>query len=397
MEGAVDFKKVKILLHHHALAYQDAVGVHIQSFIGEWAKALSMHFEEVGLLLPATQTKHEQQDTLLSVANIHLYPLPTGGKRWDYFQRKQQIARVCRQVSGQYDILLVRGITPRQWTVWRNCQTPHKAFLLVGSLCENRPKFGWRWGEFLTWGLTQLRRWEFGKIANGRRTLLSANSPYLVKEIAATAHTTVHFIPTNTLRKAQISPFEPRPVSLERCKLLFVGRVVQDKGIEDLIAALSLLRQPSALLKIVGKVSPPYLDRLIRLSKSLGVGAQIVWQGFVPFGEDLLMHYKEADLLVLPSWHEGFPHCIWEAAATSTPVLVTAVGGIPGLVDDGLVTFIKKRSPKDIAAKITFLTANQILREEKTARLHALCKEYTVESGAAILKRIVTAHTDSIR
>ena len=45
--------------------------------------------------------------------------------------------------------------------------------------------------------------------------------------------------------------------------------------------------------------------------------------------------YERADALVLPTYSEGFPHVIWEAAAHSCPVIVSGVGGVPALWKDG--------------------------------------------------------------
>ena len=185
---------MKLLIHHHAPAFEDGQGIHVQSFIGCWVNALSHYFEEIGLLLPAVLIKSIVQDTLIDAPNIRFYPLPMGGKRWDYFQRKKQIQATCRKVSNGYDMLLIRGITPRQWTVWQHCDVPGKAFLLVGSLFENRPEFGLGLSRFLTWALSRIRLHEFKKIS--RQGIMLANSPHLVQEINDFTGNWAQFVPT---------------------------------------------------------------------------------------------------------------------------------------------------------------------------------------------------------
>ena len=342
--------------------------------------------------MPYSRHKNDSQDTLLNQPNISFYALPQGGRRWDYFKRKRKIAQTCKAVSPHYDALLIRGITPRQWTVWQNCKVSCKAFLLVGSLQENRPPFSWKLNVFLTWVLTQVRRWEFGKIAASEQSLLFANSPALVQEIQKDWGAKALFVSTNTIKVEQIGRLVFKKINTPCC-LLFVGRVVRDKGIEDLIEALALLnskREHSFVLKIIGNAEITYKAHLERMASELGVADYIGWEGFVPFGESLLQQYRAADFLVLPSWHEGFPHCIWEAAATSTPVIVTAVGGIPGLVDNSMVTFVHKHSPEDIASKIVSILSAPKIRWEKVERLHTLCHGFTVEFGAKTLADILT-------
>jgi glycosyltransferase involved in cell wall biosynthesis len=357
-------------------------------------KELSLYFEEIGLLLPLSGQKNDTQDTLLDQPNICLYPLPSEGGRLGTFERKRKISQICKKVSENYDLLLVRGITPRQWIVWKNCRTPQKAFLLVGSLRENRPPFGLRLNEILIWSLSHVRRWEFKKIISIQSALIFANSPHEVREIQDDWAVKALFVSTNTIKNEQIKPLAFREIN-NPCSLLFVGRVVQDKGIEELIEALALLNSREKIrfiLIIVGNVEISYKEKLEFLATKLGIRDQIEWKGFVPFGETLLQLYGAADFFVLPSWHEGFPHSIWEAGATSTPVVVTSVGGIPGLVNDQLVTFINKHSPEDIVFKIENLINHPNIRKAKIERLHAYVKHFTVERGAEEIVKIFKKH-----
>lgn len=374
---------MRLLIHHHAPAFVDEQGIHVQSFIGHWVNALSPHLEQIGLLLPVTSVQSAYQDTLICEPNVQLHALPMGGRRWDYFERKRRIGAICREVSKNYDVLLVRGLTPRQWTIWRHCDVQKKAFLLVGSLLENRPKFGWAPDALLTWALSFIRRQEFNRIS--KTGILLANSPQLVYEISAVSGSAAQFVSTNTLQKNQIPPLERKEIG-HPCQLLFCGRVVPDKGIEELIAALGMLqKQGTYQLWVLGNLAPTYKARLESLAAQWNVENDIYWEGFVPFGPKLLAYYQRADFMVLPSYHEGFPHSIWEAAAFSVPVLTTKVGGIPGLVDDSMVQFIEKKSARDIAEKISWLAHQPSLRWEKVERLYQHGLGFTVEAGAKSL------------
>ncbi|MDX1912538.1 MAG: glycosyltransferase family 4 protein [Saprospiraceae bacterium] len=382
---------MKVLLHHHAGVFRDAEGsMHLPAFLGKWVDCMAEHVAQIGLLLPQTTEKQAHQDHVLTPrSNLHLHALPTGGRRWDFFQRRRRIAQICREVSGDYDLLLVRGITPRQWTVWQNCRTVRKAFLLVGSLRENRPPFGWQPDVFFTWLMLRIRKMEFGKICRQPGALLLANSPHLVTELRVGQGAEPFFASTNTIAGAQIPPFQFREIH-SPVRLLFTGRVVRDKGVEDLLHALALLPE-TYTLRIVGGVAPKYQAYLNDMASGLGIGKQVEWAGFIPFGETLLAEYGRADVYVLPSWHEGFPHSLWEAAAMSTPVLTTPVGGIPGLVDESMVTFVRPRDPADLARGIENVVKDQTERHKKAAKLHAHSYHYHLENGVKRLLELMTA------
>jgi glycosyltransferase involved in cell wall biosynthesis len=106
----------------------------------------------------------------------------------------------------------------------------------------------------------------------------------------------------------------------------FVGRLTTDKGVPELIEAFDaiLKREPEAHLLLVGwfDVSEDALptrwrDRIVNHPR-------ICCTGFVP---DTAPYYRAMDVMVLPSWREGFPNVVLEAAATGIPVITTESTG----------------------------------------------------------------------
>jgi glycosyltransferase involved in cell wall biosynthesis len=95
--------------------------------------------------------------------------------------------------------------------------------------------------------------------------------------------------------------------------------------------------------------------------------------------------YEQSDIFVLPTWHEGFPHSIWEAAATSLPIFVTKVGGITGIVNDELVNFCQVHNPKDIAQKIANALAFPDATNAKTEKMFEFSKGFSVQQCATKL------------
>jgi glycosyltransferase involved in cell wall biosynthesis len=106
----------------------------------------------------------------------------------------------------------------------------------------------------------------------------------------------------------------------------FVGRLTRDKGLPELIEAFEAIRKADAAarLLLVGwfDVSEDALDGAMRARIERHAG--IVCTGFV---EDTAPYYRSMDLLVLPTWREGFPNVVLEAAATGIPVVTTESTG----------------------------------------------------------------------
>lgn len=106
----------------------------------------------------------------------------------------------------------------------------------------------------------------------------------------------------------------------------FSGRLTRDKGLPELFEAFDLIlcAEPSTRLLLVGwfDVSEDALDPGVR-SRILR-HANIYCTGFV---HDTAPYYRAMDMLVLPTWREGFPNVVLEAAATGIPVVTTESTG----------------------------------------------------------------------
>lgn len=117
--------------------------------------------------------------------------------------------------------------------------------------------------------------------------------------------------------------------------LLTVGNLHEHKGQRLVVQALARLRQrhPGARLVIVG--DGPDRAALRALSVSSGVGDAVQLVGTVPNAE-MAAWYSAADVLVLASSREGWPNVLLESMACGTPVVATAVGGVPEIVQQSV-------------------------------------------------------------
>ncbi len=111
-------------------------------------------------------------------------------------------------------------------------------------------------------------------------------------------------------------------------KILFVGRLVKIKGIEQILQAFGIFikKYPLSRLYIIGE--GPERENLEQLSKELGIFDYIKFEGFVNPPE-VYQYYKSCDLFILTSYQESFPITILEAMLFKIPIIATNINGGP--------------------------------------------------------------------
>ena len=116
--------------------------------------------------------------------------------------------------------------------------------------------------------------------------------------------------------------------------IVFVGRMVKEKGVETLVRAISLLRNDFINIKVHLIGDGPCASQINTLISDVGLGNQITFLGQLERDavSDELLRSK---ILVLPSRKESFGLVLLEAANAGCAVVATATGGIPSIIDHG--------------------------------------------------------------
>ena len=141
--------------------------------------------------------------------------------------------------------------------------------------------------------------------------------------------------------------------------LLYIGRIVDDKGLDELMHALSTLKKLSINCHLNTYWTGDYLDHIKQLISKLDRINSTSILGNVFDLTELKSYYEKSDIFILPSYHEGFPRTIYEAMIFGLPVVTTSVGGIPAIMKDGFnCRTIKVRSIDDIVRVLSELTTN---------------------------------------
>lgn len=147
-----------------------------------------------------------------------------------------------------------------------------------------------------------------------------------------------------------------RQYSRTECfNILFLGRVAKDKGLHELVEAADRLHQQGRnfTLHIIG--NGEYAGELGSIIQSKGLTDFIFLDGPVYDDQKKAQLYKEADIYILPTYHEGFPRTLYEAMIFGTPIITTFVGGIPSLMEDGEnCKRIEPKSTESIVEAISF-------------------------------------------
>jgi glycosyltransferase involved in cell wall biosynthesis len=116
-------------------------------------------------------------------------------------------------------------------------------------------------------------------------------------------------------------------------RLLFVGRIVHQKGLDLLLSALSELKDLPWEMTIVG--DGPQREPLREAAANFGLEQRIHFASWRR-GADLEAEYGRANLFVFPSRHEGMPNVVLEAMACGLPVIATRIPGNEELVSAGV-------------------------------------------------------------
>jgi glycosyltransferase involved in cell wall biosynthesis len=149
--------------------------------------------------------------------------------------------------------------------------------------------------------------------------------------------------------------------------VVFVGRLVREKGVEVLIDAMPhvLRRCPEAKLVVAGAGARDHLEARAR---SRGVDRKVLFTGFLP-EEDLSRLYGVADVAVFPSLYEPFGIVALEAMAAGAPVVSSDIGGLREVVtheETGVHTWAN--NPESLAWGICRVLSDQTLARQLRRR-----------------------------
>ncbi|HEX3280706.1 MAG TPA: glycosyltransferase family 4 protein [Pyrinomonadaceae bacterium] len=144
----------------------------------------------------------------------------------------------------------------------------------------------------------------------------------------------------------------------------FAARLEELKGPIVLMEAFAATRDhvPDVRLKLAGDGSQR--KQLAALARSLGVAGHYDYNGVYKRPEERTSFMHDLDVFVLPSFTEGTPNSIVEAMANGKPIIASAVGGIPDMIDDESGILVPPGDPRALAKAMIVLAKNPELRRQ---------------------------------
>ncbi len=162
------------------------------------------------------------------------------------------------------------------------------------------------------------------------------------------------------------TPFASRQQSDECCEaenrkmhFLYLGRIMKEKGIDELFTAMCRLHNEygdKVVLDIVGFFEDDYKSAV---EKMVGDGAAV----FHGFQEETRPYYVMADCIVLPSYHEGMSNVLLEASAMGRPVITSDIPGCREAVEDGKSGYLCEMKNADMLFEKMKMMADKSLEE----------------------------------
>lgn len=197
----------------------------------------------------------------------------------------------------------------------------------------------------------------------------------------------IHQVITTTL---SVNDFYFRDFILKssKFKLLFAGNIHPTKGLHELLNAFLLLKNKILNIELyfvgwdaeASNKNLKYIESFALYNK---LTDSIFYLGKKKIGLELLSVYRECDLFILPSYHEGFPRTIWEALSNSLPVITTKVGGIPYMLEHKKHAYlVNPKSVDELVDAVLELHQDSNLRSTLVSNGFNLAKKATLEQQA---------------
>jgi glycosyltransferase involved in cell wall biosynthesis len=207
------------------------------------------------------------------------------------------------------------------------------------------------------------------------------------KEKIRVIHNGVNTENFNNLRKINLLDLINKDVS-SISVLGFVGRLIDQKGLNYLIRAIAKLKDENLSCLIIGEGKEK--EKFKKIAKNLKIENLIFFLGR---RNSAWRYMKNFDILILPSLGEGMPNVILEAMIQEVPVIATNVGGIPEIIVDGENGFLVE--PRDIRGLYDKIKYVLNLSEEKRKKIGKNAKKIVEEKFS--IKRMVKEYENLYR
>jgi glycosyltransferase involved in cell wall biosynthesis len=374
---------MKLGFHCHIPALQQDGNICLPGHTGLFVDSLAALCERVVCFQHSPLLNElDQMDYVINSANVQMVNIGPHTSVPARTLKAIKIRKTFQNWQQELDVMLVRTPTPLLPIIssaWRKPLT----LLVVGNYVagiDPLPQPRWRKELIRVWAY-----WiQHQQMQAAKRSLTFVNSHLLYEQLFLKVPNLIE-TRTTTLNEGD---FYHRT---DTCKtppyrLLYTGRIDRVKGLFEIVEALSLLLTSGfdVVLDLVGIPAKGdlILDELAARARSLHIGERVRYHGYKAAGAELLSYYRQADIFITASKsYEGFPRTIWEAMASSVPVVATRVGSIPAFIDDAAILVPPKQVPA-LARAVEDLLTDPHLRQQLIQKGMDLAQNNTLEKRA---------------
>ena len=186
---------------------------------------------------------------------------------------------------------------------------------------------------------------------------------------------------------------EIKPIKNEKkFDLVFFARISKDKGIEDLLQAVTMIKKekPDISLCVIGSGN---IEPFKKLALELEINNNVYWAGFQPKQEDVHMLAASARICVLPTYHDIISGTIVESLFLKLPVVAYNVGSIHEVnKHEDIISLVEKQDVKGLADSILLLLKNEELQKERAEKGYLRALEMFSTSNNEIRNDLLKAY-----
>jgi glycosyltransferase involved in cell wall biosynthesis len=201
----------------------------------------------------------------------------------------------------------------------------------------------------------------------------------------------------NPIDTSKYHPFPRDSRPNHQLHLLFLGALIKNKGVYDIVDCLARLKQQGFRVRVT-LAGDRELDKVREHARHSGVEDLIDLPGWVDEATKLEL-LRNSELLLLPSYNEGLPLCVLEAMAVGLPVVCSNAGGLADLVSHAENGFIVAPGDVEKMAKyIATLAQDSSLREQMGLRNAKKIRDvYSVQAVAQQIGDLYRELTSEVR
>jgi glycosyltransferase involved in cell wall biosynthesis len=374
--------------HHHVPSVFDSPDrIRVPAFFGMFIEELARQAGTV------TYYTYEGPDTGLedhpleapTVRPVNLGPRPQAPIA--LLRPSGVLKRVDLERDG-VDALIVRGPGPLLPGLIRRAGRVPVAALIMGDYRSWRPGAvnpGWRNLLIRIYAALYLRLQERAL----KDKLVLTNNPWLLRRRSGDTYEHGREVFTSSVNEAMLREIDASTVTKDAAalpRLLYTGRIVEEKGVLLIVEALGLLRDAGvdAELELVGWApdDDPTPQRVRELADRLGLAGRVTISDYETAGASALVSkYVNADVYAFASPTEwGAPHTVQEAMAARVPVVMSSIEGLRALLRDGEhAVLVEPASGRALAEGIRRVLTDRELREGIVRRGRLWAEAHTNE------------------